>query len=144
MYVDIHVLESVTIFSFSSAWKAVIEIISFHGEEQHTHFVLPKKTGEENRMSSTWQEMLGVQTATYTAAESTQVVQRITWAQQPTEPICPQRGQCWDAAKPDCRLSCIYMGQRESTVTHTFCSCLGLPSPQPRNEGRELKVLGVR
>lgn len=44
MYVDIHVLETVTVFSFSSAWEAVIEIISFHGEEQHTHFVLPEKT----------------------------------------------------------------------------------------------------
>lgn len=30
-YVDIHVLEKVTIFIFSSAWEAV----SFHGEEQH-------------------------------------------------------------------------------------------------------------
>lgn len=44
MYVDIHVLETVTVFSFSSVWEAVIEIISFHGEEQHTYFVLPEKT----------------------------------------------------------------------------------------------------
>lgn len=32
MYVDIHVLETVTIFIFSSSWEAV----SFHGEKQHT------------------------------------------------------------------------------------------------------------
>lgn len=103
MYVDIHVLETVTIFIFSSAWEAVIEIISFHGKEQHTHFVLPKKTSEENHVSSTWQEMLGVPMATCVVAESTQVAQRTIWAQQPTEPICPQRGQCWDS-------SCISMG----------------------------------
>jgi len=41
MYVDIHVPETVTIFSFSSAWEAVIEIVSFCGEERHTHFVFP-------------------------------------------------------------------------------------------------------
>lgn len=79
MYVDINVLEMVTIFSFSSVWEAVIEIISFHGKEQHTHFVLPKKTRGENCVSSTQQEMPGVQTAIYTVAEGTQVVQGTTW-----------------------------------------------------------------
>lgn len=58
IYVAIYVIEMVTIFNCSSVGEAVIEIISFHGEERHPHCVLLEKTREENRMSHTQQEML--------------------------------------------------------------------------------------
>lgn len=59
MYVDIHGLEMVTIFRFSSAWEPGIEIISLHAEEQHRRFALPKKTSKENHTSGTQQGILG-------------------------------------------------------------------------------------
>ncbi|PKU41015.1 rna-directed dna polymerase from mobile element jockey-like [Limosa lapponica baueri] len=48
-----------------------------------------KKTSEDNRVSGTQQETLGVPTATRTVAESAGVAQRTIRAQQPTEPVCP-------------------------------------------------------
>jgi len=52
-------LEMVIDFNCSSVWEAVTERISFHGEEQHMCFVLPRRPDRRTArllLSMKWQE----------------------------------------------------------------------------------------
>lgn len=94
IYIDTHVLEMVTIFSFRSAWEADTEIISFHGGERHNAFCPAKRDQRETRVvlsRKCWESRL----------LPVRWPRGLRWSSK-SELSSPRRGQCWDAAKPDC------------------------------------------